>query len=131
VPRELSDPDGLYPGVPYHYTAAGRGQAVVFTAGACPLDAAGEVTPAGDVEGQTRQALDNLTIALRAAGCGLADIVKTTVFVATSTREDLLAAWTEYESVLGSDGPPSTLLGVAVLGWPGQLVEIEAVAFRS
>jgi hypothetical protein len=27
--------------------------------------------------------------------------------------------------------PPSTLLGVAVLGYPGQLVEIEAVGLTS
>jgi hypothetical protein len=32
------------------------------------------------------------------------------------------------EEVFGTDGPPSTLLGVSVLGWPDQLVEIEAVA---
>jgi len=30
----------------------------------------------------------------------------------------------------GTDGPPNTLLGVATLGYPDQLVEIEAVALR-
>jgi hypothetical protein len=30
----------------------------------------------------------------------------------------------------GRDGPPSTLLGVSLLGFSGQLVEIEAVATR-
>jgi hypothetical protein len=39
--------------------------------------------------------------------------------------------WTLVEEVFGKRGPPSTLLGVTVLGWPGQLVEIEAVAARS
>jgi len=39
-------------------------------------------------------------------------------------------AWRLVEEVFGTQGPPSTLLGVTVLGWPGQLVEIEAVATR-
>jgi hypothetical protein len=34
------------------------------------------------------------------------------------------------QSVYGTDEPPSTLLGVAALRWPEQLVEIEAVAVR-
>jgi len=43
-------------------------------------------------------------------------------------RADLLAAWSVVEEEFGTDGPPSTLLGVAALGYEGQLVEIEAVA---
>ena len=57
-------------------------------------------------------------------------MVKTTVFVASTSRDDLLQAWNEYESLYGADGPPSTLLGVAMLGWPEQLVEVEAIAAR-
>jgi hypothetical protein len=40
-----------------------------------------------------------------------------------------ISAWEVGEDVFGTDGPPSTLLGVSVLGWPDQLVEIEAVAY--
>jgi enamine deaminase RidA (YjgF/YER057c/UK114 family) len=75
-----------------------------------------------------RQTLENLVVALRSAGCGLEDVVKTTVYVATNDQADLLAAWELVEERFGSDGPPSTLLGVSVLGFPDQLVEIEAVA---
>jgi enamine deaminase RidA (YjgF/YER057c/UK114 family) len=69
-------------------------------------------------------------VALRAAGCGFEDVVKTTVYVASSDHADLLAAWEVVEAEFGRDGPPSTLLGVSVLGFTGQLVEIEAVAAR-
>jgi hypothetical protein len=55
-------------------------------------------------------------------------VVKPTVFLVSSSREDLLQAWSEYERVYGADGPPSTLLGVAMLGSSEQQVEIEAVA---
>jgi enamine deaminase RidA (YjgF/YER057c/UK114 family) len=65
---------------------------------------------------------------LRSAGCGLDDVVKTTVYVASSDHADLVAAWEVVEGCFGRGGPPSTLLGVAALGFPNQLVEIEAVA---
>jgi enamine deaminase RidA (YjgF/YER057c/UK114 family) len=52
------------------------------------------------------------------------------VYVASADQADLLSAWAEVEETFGSDGPPSTLLGVSVLGFTGQLVEIEAVAAR-
>jgi enamine deaminase RidA (YjgF/YER057c/UK114 family) len=116
----------LYAGVPCSYSAAaGR---TVFTAGACPLDEHGRVVAPGDVAAQMRRAVGNLLAALDAAGCRPQDVVKTTVYVATAERAQLGVAWAVVEEVFGTDGPPSTLLGVSVLGWPDQLVEIEAVA---
>ncbi|HEX5288539.1 MAG TPA: RidA family protein, partial [Streptosporangiaceae bacterium] len=41
---------------------------------------------------------------------------------------DLVAAWDVVSAAFGEHDAPSTLLGVTVLGYPGQLVEIEAVA---
>jgi enamine deaminase RidA (YjgF/YER057c/UK114 family) len=128
--RRLINPPELYDGVPYSYVAVAPEGGTVFTAGACPLDPEGRVVGPGDVAVQTRQTLDNLLVALRAAGCGLEDVVKTTVYVASSDHADLLAAWEVVEAEVGGAGPPSTLLGVSVLGFTGQLVEIEAVAAR-
>lgn len=128
--RRLVDTPGLYAGVPYSYAAVAPDGSTVFTAGACPIDSEGTVVDPGDVVSQARLTLDNLTATLRAAGCGLEDVVKTTVFVASSERSDLHAAWEVVEERFGSDGPPSTLLGVSVLGYTDQLVEIEAVATR-
>jgi enamine deaminase RidA (YjgF/YER057c/UK114 family) len=118
---ELSDD------VPYAYAARVPGD-LVFTAGACPLDAAGEVAHVDDVGAQAALAMSNLVAALDAAGCGLADVAKTTVYVASSDRADLVAAWRVVSAAFGEHDAPSTLLGVAVLGYPGQLVEVEAVA---
>jgi enamine deaminase RidA (YjgF/YER057c/UK114 family) len=130
VTRKLVDTTDLYQGVPYSYAAVAPPGGTVFTAGACPIDSGGRVVAPGDVVSQTRHVLDNLLATLRAAGCGLDDVVKTTVYVASNERSDLLAAWEVVEQRFGSDGPPSTLLGVSVLGFSGQLVEIEAVATR-
>jgi enamine deaminase RidA (YjgF/YER057c/UK114 family) len=115
--------------VPYAYAAVTPpGGSLVFTAGACPLDAAGAIVAPGDVRAQARQVMDNLRTALEAAGAGLRDVLKTTVYVATDRREDLVVAWEVVRDRFGDHDPPSTLLGVAVLGYPDQLVEVEAVA---
>ena len=118
----------LYAGVPYAYASVGGPAELVFTAGACPLDPDGDVIGPGDVAAQARQVVSNLAEALAAAGSGLSRVLKTTVYVASSQREDLVAAWDVVSSAFGEHDVPSTLLGVTVLGYPGQLVEIEAVA---
>ena len=102
----------------------------VYAAGACPLDDAGEVVAPGDVPAQAAQVMRNLVEALRTAGCGLDDVLKTTVYVASSDRADLVAAWDVVRAAFGDHDAPSTLLGVAMLGYPEQLVEVEAVAVR-
>jgi enamine deaminase RidA (YjgF/YER057c/UK114 family) len=50
------------------------------------------------------------------------------VYVASSDQAHLHAVWDLVHSAFGDHDVPSTLLGVTVLGYPGQLVEIEAVA---
>ncbi|WP_435824201.1 RidA family protein [Micromonospora echinofusca] len=101
---------------------------LVYTAGACPLDAEGRTVSPGDPVGQARQVMANLETALAAAGARLTDVVKTTVYVASSRQADLVAVWEVVRDAFGDHDPPSTLLGVAVLGYSDQLVEVEAVA---
>lgn len=101
---------------------------LVFTAGACPLGADGVTVSVGDVSGQTEQVMANLRTALAAAGADLTDVVKTTVYVASPRREDLHAAWAVVSRHFGNHDVPSTLLGVSVLGYADQLVEVEAIA---
>lgn len=119
---------GLYAGVPYAYASVGSPAALVLTAGACPLGPDGEVVGLGDARAQARQVMANLAEALTAAGSGMSQVLKTTVFVASADHTDLVAAWEVVSAAFGEHDVPSTLLGVAALGWPGQLVEVEAVA---
>jgi enamine deaminase RidA (YjgF/YER057c/UK114 family) len=111
----------------YAHAAVASGERLVLTAGAVPLDAAGNLVGPRDCAAQTRQVLDNLGRALEAAGAGWEGVLKTTVYVATDNRADLAAVW---DVVQDSPAAPaaSTLLGVSLLGYEGQLVEIEAVA---
>ena len=126
----LVGPGDLYTGAPYAYAAVAEGQGLVFTAGACPLDEEGAVVAPGDIPAQTQRACQNLLQALSLAGCGLADVLKTTVYVAAQDRQGLIGAWRVVEAFFQDHPAPSTLLGVSLLGYRDQLVEIEAVAQR-
>lgn len=66
--------------------------------------------------------------ALTASGASLQDVISTRVLVASARREDLVAAWEVVRDSFGDHDVPSTLMGVTVLGYKDQLVEIEAVA---
>ncbi|HVQ51080.1 MAG TPA: RidA family protein [Mycobacterium sp.] len=118
----------LFSGTPYAYAAIAPNTGLIITAGACPLDDQGRVVAPGDIALQTRKALDNLRIALEDAGAAMCDVLKTTIFVSSSSRDDLTVAWNEVAGGFGDYDPPSTLLGVTALGYPDQLVEIEAIA---
>ena len=120
--------DSLYEGVPYAYASVARRGSLIFTAGACPLDDQGKVVGPGDVQAQASLAVANLATALAETGATLGDVLKTTVFVASAERADLVTAWDVVRAAFGDHDAPSTLLGVAVLGYPDQLIEIEAVA---
>lgn len=123
-PQTLPD---LFPPPGYAHVAVAIGRRVVTTAGAVPLDADGGLVGPGDVRAQTHQTLDNLVRALAAAGANGDDVLKTTVYVASTDRAELVAAWEEVQASSVA-ATASTLLGVALLGYPGQLVEIEAIA---
>ncbi|MFC3688180.1 RidA family protein [Aquipuribacter hungaricus] len=113
----------------YAYAAVTpAGARLVFAAGACPLDEDGATVGAGDVRAQAAQVMSNLATSLEEAGAGLGDIVRTTVYVASSDQRDLVAAWEVVRDALAPHDPPSTLLGVAALGYADQLVEVDAVA---
>src|ERR1700754_3418297 len=121
--------DALTDVVEYAYAATvDVPRRLVFTAGACPLDDSGTTVAPGDYQGQARQVMVNLNAALAAASATLHDVVKTTVYVASSNRSDLSAVWTVVRGGFGDHDPPSTLLGVSTLGYPDQLVEVEAIA---
>lgn len=118
----------LYRGTPYEYFAVAPEGSLVFTAGACPLDSEGRVVAVGDHEGQARRALANLRAALAEAGSGFDHVLKSTVYVVAAERAELVRVWNVVEEAFAPSRPPSTLLGVSLLGYPDQLVEIEAVA---
>lgn len=121
--RNLSD------AAEYAYAAtAPKDARLIFLAGACPLNGDGTTAAVGDYAGQAEACIGTLQDALEAAGATLEDVISTRVLVASSSQADLVAAWEVVRDAFGSHDVPSTLMGVTVLGYDDQLVEIEAVA---
>ncbi|MEU9864181.1 Rid family hydrolase [Streptomyces sp. NPDC047971] len=113
----------------YAYAATAPAEArLVFLAGACPLNEDGSTAAVGDYAGQAAKAVENMGVALAAAGASLDDVISTRVLVASSRQEDLVTAWQVVRDAFGDHDVPSTLMGVTVLGYHDQLVEIEGVA---
>jgi 2-iminobutanoate/2-iminopropanoate deaminase len=98
---------------------------LVYTAGQIALDPSSGKVVGADIAAQTRQVLSNLRAVLEAAGSGLAQTVKTTVFLAD--MNDFAAMNTVYEEFFPSDPPARSAVQVSRLP-KDVLVEIEAVA---
>ncbi|MEI3847908.1 MULTISPECIES: RidA family protein [Microbacterium] len=113
----------------YAYAAtAPKDARLIFLAGACPLEDDGSTAAVGDYAGQAARCVETLRRALADAGASMTDVISTRVLVASSSQADLVAAWEVVRDAFGAHDVPSTLMGVTVLGYDDQLVEIEAVA---
>lgn len=109
---------------PYcHAKLAGN---TLYTSGQLGLVPATGELPQG-VEAQAAQALDNLKAVLEAAGMGLEDVVKTTVFLAD--MNDFAAVNAIYAKYFPGEAPARSCVQVAALPKSG-LFEIEAVAVK-
>jgi enamine deaminase RidA (YjgF/YER057c/UK114 family) len=99
----------------------------VFVSGCTSIDGAEFVHP-GDALAQTAQAIANVRAALEQLGVGLADVVRTRLFVTDMSR------WQEYgrahAAAFGPVMPATSMVAVAGLVDPRMLVEVEAVAYR-
>jgi enamine deaminase RidA (YjgF/YER057c/UK114 family) len=127
VAVELRNVDTLAPPPGYSHVAVGRAGTMVFTAGAVPLDAQGELVGEGDAVAQAGKVIENLLAALETGGAGPGDVAKTTVYVAGVSHAVQVDVWQVVRnSAIGA--APSTLVGVPSLGYRGQLVEVEAIA---
>lgn len=113
----------------YAYAATCPADArLIFLAGSCPLNGDGSTAGVGDYASQAATCVENMQAALAEAGATITDVISTRVLVASTRQADLVTAWEVVRDAFGDHDVPSTLLGVTVLGYDDQLVEIEAVA---
>lgn len=123
-PPELGSPPG------YSQIVDVRASRIVFIAGQTALDRDGNVVGKNDFAAQAEQVFRNLSVALRAAGCTAANLVKLTVFLRDMAQ---LSAYREarnrfFATVSPPAAPAITLVEVSRLYGPDFLIEIEAVA---
>lgn len=119
--KEICNPGGKAPALPLTHAVKANG--FVFISGQLPLLPSGEV-PEG-FEAQFDQVFVNFEAALAAAGAGLADVVKTTVFL--KDMNDFAELNRLYGERFASEPPARSTIEVARLP-KDALVEIEAVA---
>lgn len=120
----------LFPPPTYsHASVVEAGTKLAFLAGSVPLDAEGKIVGEGNPARQAEQVIANLEQQLHAVGSELAHVLSTDVYVVSSQPSVLSTVWEVVEASGLSTGPhSSTLIGVACLGYTGQLVEITATA---
>jgi enamine deaminase RidA (YjgF/YER057c/UK114 family) len=132
VAVELINPDGLPKPDVYRQMSIATGSRLVFLAGQVARDADGKPVGAGDLAAQVEQAYLNIATAMAAAGGSFDDVAKLTVYVVdwSADKMPLLGEGVSRAAAkLGIDPvKPITLLGVAALGEPDLLVEVEATA---
>jgi enamine deaminase RidA (YjgF/YER057c/UK114 family) len=129
------NPEGLHPTPGYHHVTVVEAGRLAFLAGQCPLDPSGTVVGldgAADTraDAQVDQVVANALIALAAVGAGPSDVVHSVVYVVSTDRAVLSRAWRRLaDSAIGAAfSTASTLLGVAQLGFSGQLIELDLTA---
>lgn len=111
---------------PYSHVVTSPPGKLVFCAGQVALDTNGEIVGVGDIVAQTRQVMENLRIALEAAGAAFADVVKVVNYI-TDVGDFPRMAEVRRE-YLTEPHPVSTLVEVPALMYPELLIEIEAIA---
>ena len=131
MPKIYLNPPELFPSQQYGFSqiVVSRGGALVHLSGQVAGDADEQIGGAGDLAAQTRRALANVEMAVRAAGGTRADIVSLRIYIVAGQmgqgriiREALLAFFDPMHL------PVSTWIGVVALANPDFLIEIEAAA---
>ena len=110
-----------------HYTPAMRAGDFVYVSGQGPIDPVTDKLAVGDVEFQTQLTLSNVRRILEAAGVGVADVVKCSVFLRDiSEFHNMNRA---YAAFFGDHKPARTTIE-AKFHQAEMLVEIDCVAYK-
>ena len=110
-----------------HYTPAMRAGDFVYVSGQGPIDPVTDKLAVGDVEFQTQLTLSNIRRILEAAGVGISDVVKCSVFLRDiSEFHNMNRA---YAAFFGDHKPARTTVE-AKFHQAEMLVEIDCVAYK-
>ncbi len=107
------------------YSIAVKSAGFLFCSGQLGLSPLTGELVEGGVEQQARQALENIRFVLQSAGCGMEDIVKTTIFL--TDMKDFPSVNAIYGAYFSGDYPARSTIAVAALP-KGGLIEIEVIA---
>ena len=125
------NPKTLFPSLPFGFSqvVTSRGGKIVHVSGQTAWDTEMKIVGAGDLAAQTRKALENVRLALEAAGATPADVVHTRLYIVNYNAKMVETLSEILRGFFPAEAPPaSTWLGVAALAVPEFLIEIEVTA---
>jgi enamine deaminase RidA (YjgF/YER057c/UK114 family) len=123
--RESINPPDLHPAPGFSHVSVAHGSRTVYIAGQIALAPDFSIVGGEDLGEQTKAAMRNLEIALRAADASWEHVVRRTIYTTHPTEYEVITA--AIEEVQGSnEHPAQTIVGVTGLAVPGLLIEIEA-----
>ena len=122
--KQVFNPPNARPGGVF--SAAVRVGDVIYLSGALGTRPGGGGLAEGGVQGQTRQALENIKSSAALAGVTMEDMVKCTVFL--TDVKDFQAMNQVYREFFPSNPPARSTVAVAGLVVPGAVIEIECIA---
>ena len=124
------NPEHLHATPGYHdITVVGAGR-TAYLAGQCPLDRDGTLVGPGDLGAQIDQVVANALAALTAVAAIPEQVVRSVIYVVSAETSVLGDAWRQLTAspLAPAFTSASTLLGVAQLGYSGQLIEVDLTA---
>jgi enamine deaminase RidA (YjgF/YER057c/UK114 family) len=123
--RESINPPDLHPAPGFSHVTVAHGSRIAYIAGQIALAPDFSIVGGDDLGEQTRAAMRNLEVALRAVDADWDQVVRRTIYTTQPTEYEVITA--AIEEVQGSkEHPAQTILGVTGLAVPGLLIEIEA-----
>jgi len=126
---EHKSPEGLFSSKAFSQAITVSGKAkTIYIGGQNAVNAKGELVGAGDLELQTKQALQNIASILASENASFANLVKLNIYLLDGC--DPQVGFKAFQEVASSlENPPLvTVLFVSGLARPGCLLEIDGIA---
>jgi enamine deaminase RidA (YjgF/YER057c/UK114 family) len=122
--RKLINPPSLHPAPGFSHITVAEPGTIAYFAGQVALAPDFSIIGGDDLGEQTKAAMRNIGVALKAVNATWDDVVRRTIYTLHPTEYEVMTA--AIEEIQGSkDHPAQTIIGVTGLAVPGLLIEIE------
>jgi enamine deaminase RidA (YjgF/YER057c/UK114 family) len=130
MPKQAINPETLFNSLQYGFSqiTIGQGSKIVTISGQVGWDQNQQIVGQADLKEQAKKALQNLDIAMQAAGGTLSDILLLHIYIVESEMGDTSGIREGLQMFFPSAPPASSGIGVPRLANPDFLIEIEALA---
>jgi len=122
--RKLINPPSLHPAPGFSHITVAEPGTIAYFAGQVALAPDFSIIGGDDLGEQTKAAMRNIGVALKAVNATWDDVVRRTIYTSHPTEYEVMTA--AIEEIQGSKNHPAqTIIGVTGLAVPGLLIEIE------